>query len=100
MAKRVKEGYPAYGHVKPYDWITEVDGKATTDCTSDKFSKLISNGESVVNLSLKKAVDSLRKFVKKWGEEKTVILNLKEGNNFSEDCRLVHFYCKVCGKIV
>ena len=97
VTKRIKENSPAVAHVDPYEWICKVDDKLTTNCPRDEFINLINNRENDVHLSLKKAHDALRKFVKQWGEKKTVTLNLKEENNFKNEFRLAHFYSKVCG---
>ena len=97
IAKRIKDKHPAHGQVKPYELIVEVDGTTTTGYSSDNFSTLVrSSGKNVVGLTLRKADDSLAKFTKKWGAEKTVTLNLSKETDFQKRCRLVHFYSKVC----
>ena len=73
-----------------------MDGVATTNCPRDEFVKLVNNGRNAVRFTLKEAHDPLGEFVKQWGKEKTVTLNLKEGNNFKDEFKLAHFYSKVC----
>ena len=97
VTKEIKQDGPAYGHVNPCEWIFKVDGTETTDCPNKKFSSLIRNGKKVVRLSIKKPVDPLTEFVKKWdAQEKAVILNLSQETDFQKRCRFVHFYSKVC----
>ncbi|XP_028398327.1 uncharacterized protein LOC114521951 [Dendronephthya gigantea] len=91
ISKRIKENQPAHGLVEPYKWITKVNGK-DANLPTEEFSKLFKNGQpGIVHLSMKKTIDPLTKFVKKWQNERTITGN---GKTIKEGVTLVHFYSK------